>query len=351
MKAKRVGISALVGFVLLVLTVPAMAQDGAAVASVPASYHLNGITHIYQGWNNCGPATLTMALTYFGYPNDQYPAAQWLKPNSEDKNVSPSQLVDYVNNHLAGDVRALVRYGGTMDRLRALIASNFPVMIESGYDPEGQDLGWMGHYLLVSGYDDGRQQIITQDSYIGPNTAYSYSHVAEYWKHFDYLYVVLYPPARESELMALLGDDADVNQNEYNALVRATQDAQINQQDAFSWFNIGTNYALLGDYPRSASAFDIARQIGLPWRMMWYQFEPFEAYLHVGRYQDVIDLARANLNDGGGQYVEETYYYGGLAREALGERDRALDNLNGAISFNPNFAPAREARDRILDGG
>src|SRR3954453_20356549 len=79
----------------------ALAQDGQEVASsgtIPASWNLTGIQHIYQGWNNCGPATLTMGLTYFGFKNDQYQAAQWLKPNSEDKNVSPWQIVDYVNN-------------------------------------------------------------------------------------------------------------------------------------------------------------------------------------------------------------------------------------------------------------
>src|SRR5664279_1669707 len=80
-----------------------VAQDGQQIALVsapPASWHLTGVQHIYQGWNNCGPATLTEGLTYFGYANDQTPAAAWLKPNSEDKNVSPWQILDYVNNHL-----------------------------------------------------------------------------------------------------------------------------------------------------------------------------------------------------------------------------------------------------------
>jgi tetratricopeptide (TPR) repeat protein len=69
----------------------------------------------------------------------------------------------------------------------------------------------------------------------------------------------------------------------------------------------------------------------------------------------MIALSQNNLNDGGGHYVEETFYYGGLAREGLGEYDRALNNYNAAIAFNPNFTPAIEARDaletRLANGG
>lgn len=334
--------------ILLVAGVPALAQE--VVAAPPSSYTLFGVTHIYQGWNNCGPATLTMGLTYFGYPADQTPAAQWLKPNNEDKNVSPWQMVEYVNQHTTGDVRALLRYGGTLDRLKTLVANNFPVLIESGYDPVSANQGWMGHYLLVTGYDDGRAQVITQDSYDGPDLAYSYDHIREYWKHFNYLYIILYPPAREAELLTLLGSDADETMNLYNTLSLAQQDAIANRDDPFAWFNIGSSYTHLSMYAEAASAFDFARNTpsGLPWRMLWYQFTPYEAYLAVGRTDEVIQLARATLDDGGGQFVEETYYYGGLAREAMGERDRAIDNLNGAISFNPNFSPAREARDQLM---
>ena len=332
-------------FLLLLLPFSgALAQDGQAA---PTSWQLSNIQHIYQGWNNCGPATLTEGLTYFGLSSDQYPAAQWLKPNSEDKNVSPWQMVEYVNQQIGGTVRALERQGGTIERLKTLIAGNFVVIIEEGYDPPGENLGWMGHYLLLSGYDDATQQFTAQDTYKGPNLQYAYDHIEEYWQHFNRLYIVLYDGSRESELLALLGSDADERQNSYNALVLATEDARADQSDAFAWFNIGTNYTALGDYPRAAAAFDQARNLGLPWRMMWYQFGAFEAYYHVGRYDDMLTLAQANLNDGGGQYVEETFYYGGLAREGLGENERALGNYNGALQFNPNFTPALIARDAL----
>lgn len=342
----------LVALVLLTLVSAsaAFAQDGLVAPGdvLPTSWHLNGITHIYQGWNNCGPATLTMGLTYYGYPADQNPAAQWLKPNSEDKNVSPWQMLEYVNTQIGGSTYALERQGGTLDRVKQLIANNFVVIIEEGYDPPGENLGWMGHYLLISGYDDGTQNFTTQDSYKGPNMLYSYDHIAEYWHHFNNLYLVLYDQPREAQLRALLGSDADETQNWQNALAQSVDAARANGEDPFAWFNIGTNYVGLKDYAKAAAAYDQARNLGLPWRMMWYQFGPFEAYYQVGRYDDMLTLADANLKDGGGQYVEETFYYGGLAREGLGQNDRALNNFNGAISFNPNFTPARIARDALV---
>ncbi|MDZ4764449.1 MAG: C39 family peptidase [Chloroflexota bacterium] len=312
---------------------------------VPSAHQLVGVQHIYQGWNNCGPAALTMALTYFGVPADQYPAALWLKPNSEDKNVSPWQLLTYVNTQLGSSVRALLRQGGNLPLLKLLIANNFPVLVEAGYDPPQDNQGWMGHYLPVTGYDDAQGVFFTQDSFNGANYTYDYAYFDEYWRHFNRLYIVLYDESRELELMGLLGGDADEQQNVVNALSIAVNEATTNPQDTFAWFNIGTNYTALGMYDRAAVAYDQARNVGegLPWRMLWYQFGMYEAYYQVGRYDDVIALARAKLDDGGGQYVEETFYYGGLARAGLGETERAISNFNGALAFNPNFSPAREA--------
>ena len=334
---------------LLALVIPGAAQAQEPV-SYPPDYSLFGVEHIYQDWNNCGPATLSMALTYYTDATiDQHIAANWLKPNYEDKNVSPWQMAAYVNTQLGGNLRAIVRQGGELNLLKTLIANNFPVLIEEGYNPPELNQGWMGHYLMMSGYDDAAGHFITQDSYEGPNLPYTYDHINEFWRNFNRLYLVVYPVEREAELMALLGSDADERQNWVNALEEARAEAVASPEDPFAWFNMGTSFVGLEMYSEAAVAFDQARNVGegLPWRMMWYQFGPFEAYLATGRYQDVIDVARANLDDGGGQYVEETYYYAGLARAAMGETERAISNLDGAISFNPNFTPAREAKAEL----
>lgn len=341
---------------MLLLAGSVFAQDTIEVANttpvIPPSYQLNGIEHVYQTWNNCGPASVTMALSYFGYNEDQSVAASWLKPTSEDKNVSPWQIEAYVNTVVPGTTRALVRRGGDIELLKLLLSQNFPVMVEAGYDPPQDTQGWMGHYLTLYAYDDGRGVFIANDSFNGPQYAYEYAYFDSFWRHFNRLYIVYYPFAREQELLSLLGNNADEQLNWQHALDTARAEAMANEQDPFAWFNLGTNFVGLGDYASAAVAYDQARNVGggLPFRMLWYQFGPFEAYFNVGRYQDMITLAQALLSDGGGQFVEETFYYGGLARAAMGETERARSNFQQAIFFNPNFTPASDAL-ALLDGG
>lgn len=359
----RQSIQVVLFLVLIILSLNStLAQETAADAEsdpflFPTTYTLTGFTYEPQMWNNCGPATLTMGLTYFGYADNQVRAANWLKPNSEDKNVSPWQMLEFVNTQVPEiAVYGLQRFGGTLDMVKTLLSNEFPVIIEAGYDPPRAHQGWMGHYLLIVGYDDVNQMVTTFDSYDGQNMRYSYAHIEEFWQHFNYTYLVLYDWSRQAELLELLGEDGDEYQNYINTLQLAQAEASADQTDAHAWFNLGSTLVMIADYldnqplyyEQAALAFDNARNLGLPWRTTWYQFGIYEAYLAVGRYQDVIDLVTSTLNDGGGQYVEESYYYAGLAREGMGDPERAITNYNTVLEFNPNFSPARERRDLLL---
>lgn len=327
----------------------ALAQTNEGRGGLPDIFRMQNLGREYQGWNNCGPATLTNALVHFGYTDDQYRAAKWLKPNYEDKNVSAWQMAEFVNTQIPElPVYALVRDGGTLELLQTLMVNGFPVVIEKGYEPP--DYTWMGHYLLLAGYDEALGEVDAMDSFKGPNTRYSYAEIQQYWQHFNYKYIVLYTVNRESELMALLGDDADAWRNQINALEMARAEAIADPEDAHAWFNMGSSFVELGMYDAAAQAYDKAISLGLPWRMFWYQFGAWEAYFHTERYDDMIRIARQNQNDGGGQYVEETYYYLGMAREGRGEVSKALRNYDIALTFNPNFSPARAAKARLLAG-
>ncbi len=343
---------------LIISATVAMAQENTDDEILPAAFTLSGFTYHAQTWNNCGPATLTMGLSYFGYTDGQARAAAWLKPNYEDKNVSPWQMVEYVNTQVPElPVFSKMRYGGTLETLKRLISNGFPVIIEAGYDPERAQQGWMGHYLLMTGYDDAAEQFITYDSYDGQNLPYSYEHIEVHWKHFNYTYLVLFELAQEQEVINLLGDDADELQNIVNTFEIARNQAIEDSGDAFAWFNMGSMLAEIGGrlddtemYEQAATAYDQAFGIGMPWRTLWYQFGPYEAYLAVGEYDTVLELVNNVRNAGGGQYVEETFYYAARAREAMGETDRAITNYNSVLQFNPNFAPARERRDALTNG-
>ena len=125
------------------------------------------------------------------------------------------------------------------------------------------------------------------------------------------------------------------------ALDQALAEIASDPEDRYAWFNAGTNYVGLGQFEEAAAAYDRARVLRLPYRLLWYQFGPFEAYLGTGRYQDVIDLANANLQTA--DNLEESYYYRALARRALGDRDGAREDLERALRLNPLFDRAAEA--------
>ena len=168
---------------------------------IPGAVDLKGIVHEYQKWNNCGPATLAMALTYWGWKGDQRDTAPYLKPNDRDKNVMPYEMKDYVDTQT--DFRALLRVGGTLDLLKRLIAAGFPVVVEKGFVVSGE--GWMGHYEVVNGYNDAKAQFITQDSYIMANLPVPYNEMQSFWQNFNYLYLVIYPPTARRKSLPFSG--------------------------------------------------------------------------------------------------------------------------------------------------
>jgi len=212
--------------------------------------------------------------------------------------------------------------------------------------PEGYD--WMGHYKLVVAYDDALQTAYLFDSFLGAGDngqgrTVSYEDFDRTWKHFNRVYIVLYEPARENDLRVILGDNADLTLNWQHALEVAREEATSDPADPFAWFNMGTSYVGLGMYEEAARAYDQARNAGsgLPWRMLWYQFGPFQAYFEVGRYDDVLALVQANL--GTTPYVEETYYWTGMVYMARGQYSPARNQFNLSLQHNVNFDQAREA--------
>jgi len=324
-------------------TVAQPAPTESAVA-LPISARMSGFRFEQQTWNNCGPANVTMALSYYGWQQNQQYAAQFLKPGGrEDKNVNPWELVSFVNEQ--SQVRALTRVGGTLSLLKQFIANNIPVIIETGYTPEGYD--WLGHYQTIVGYDDSLGIFWLYDSFLGAgengegiNEAYSY--VDANWQHFNRRFIVVYEPQREQLVRDILGDYADPQQAATIALETATAEATANPQNGHAWFNMGTSLTLLGDYSRAAIAFDRARREGLPWRMLWYQFEAFEAYYQDGRYDELLSLVNANLSNGA-NYVEETYFWQGKALAAQGDSGGAATAFRTALRLNPTYSAAQDA--------
>ena len=332
---------------------------------LPASVYLEGVEPEAQMWNNCGPSTLSMNLSFWHWVGSQEDTAAVLKPNERDKNVMPYEMADFVNQNT--DLRALLRMGGDLYTLKSLVSAGFPVLLEKGYDPldrTSHDLGWMGHYNLVIGYDDTTQAFMTQDSYLlaliddyqermqTRGFEVTYDDMLKNWRAFNYVFIVVYPPDLENDVLNTLGPLADETNSYRVAYDRAVAETTLltdPRDNYFAWFNVGTSLVKLQDYTGAASAYDTTfavyptiEEARRPYRMMWYQTGPYYAYYYAGRYQDVITLATTTLDAEVEHLLEESYHWRALAEEELGNREAAVADLRNALRVHPGFAPSYE---------
>jgi tetratricopeptide (TPR) repeat protein len=353
---------------------------------IPASVILNNVPFVDQmgRYNYCGPANLTMALEYWGWkgdptsnlaPRDQIasvikpgendPSLSFVDRSQSDVNVMPYEMEDFVNDHT--DYKALFRYGGDLDLLKRLIAAGFPVITEKGiYEPllPENTVQWGGHYAFTTGYDDAQKDMIWQDSYlplpssVGKNTKTSYDDYFSGWRSFDYVFIVVYPAERASDLMQVLGPWGDQYWAAQHALDIANQEIQSNTLTGndlfFAMFNKVTSLVNLQnpDYGPAAAAYDQANAYfnntlsvsddkPLPYRIMWYETAPYYAYYYTGRYQDVINLAEANLKRiMATRSLEESWFWMARAEYALGNSDTAYADMRKALHYHPGFQPA-----------
>ena len=340
------------------------------LAPLPATVNLPGVVYMDQtgGWNLCGPTNLYMALKFWGWTGDRDNIIKVVKPGENDPtksffergftdhNVMPYELVDFVNN--TTKFHALYRYGGDIQLVKTMVAAGFPIVAEKGYyeaDYTGK-VGWLGHYQFITGYDDGAQQLIVQDTWKdGPNFHIAYSAFMNGWRAFDYIFYVVYPPDRENDVMTLLGSYSDPKWAAQNALNVDNKDVQtLTGIDLFfAWFAKGTSQVALQQYADAASAYDQAfstyNLLGnddseRPYRMMWYQSGPYFAYYYSARYQDVIDLANTTLNKTIAQpTLEESLYWRGMAEQALGDTTDAVADFKKANYLNPKMVAIIQA--------
>lgn len=305
-----------------------------ALPPPPPAARLRSVSHVWQTWNNCGPATVTMALSAIGRAESQPAAVAFLKTSADDKNVNPDELVEYARSR---GVRADWRMGGDLPTLKRLIAAGVPVIVEVGFEPDLKD--WMGHYRLLVGYDDAAGRFLAFDSYLAPgqNVPQPYGPFEANWRAFNRTFLPLYPADKAQEVARIVGAPDDPGQWE-RALARAVADAEAHPNESFAWFSVGTSLVRLDRMEEAVAAYDEARRLKLPWRMLWYQFGPFEAYLATGRISDVLTLANATLAQVAD--LEESQYYRGRALQSMGRNAEARTAYVQAIRANARFAPA-----------
>ena len=322
--------------------------------ALPAMVQLTNVPYIDQHglWNYCAPSNLAMQLSFWGWKGKRTDIGAVVKPVDLDKNVMPYELADYVNSNT--DYKAIVRYGGTVDVLKKIVAAGFPVLVEKGvYFPEAAtgQVSWMGHYNIVLGYDDASQQFITHDSFLpdGKFKHFGYDELKQQWRAFDYIFLIVYPSDHWDTLAQALGSYADENQSYTLAQDIATNEmgSTTGVDHFFAIFNRGTNLVKQQDFLGAAGVYDEAYNFYAtlpekirPYRMTWYQTGPYFSYYYAGRYHDVVTLADTTLGSTPDPYLEESYYWRSMAEVKLGQRDTAVKDLCASLKAHPAFPPS-----------
>lgn len=312
---------------------------------LPVSVSLPAPKWDKQDMNNCGPATLSLYLRFYGWEGDQFDISALLKPDRADRNVNIEELLFYTRNQ-AGWLQSRFRVGGTIELLKQFLAVGIPVMIEEGtYLEESywpNDDSWAGHYLLVTAYDDSKGTFIGQDTFFGANKEFSYQALDQNWKAFNRVFFLVYSPHQEELVQSILGQHWDPDYNRQVALDMAQSEIDADPTDVFAWFNLGSNLVYFERYEEAGVAYDEARRLGWPQRMLRYQFGPYIAYFNSGRMEDLMALLDYNL-DRITPNSEEAFIWRGWALYRQGDIAGAIESFRLAYEENYTSVDAKYA--------
>ena len=310
--------------------------DSSALVTLP--------THTYQTFNNCGPATLSMALAFNGVNVSQKELGDQMRPyqipsgDNDDKTIFTYEFVDWAKEY---GVEAVGRVNGNIETLKTFTANGIPVVVKTWLHMN-EDIG---HFRVVRGFDEGRQVIIQDDSYEGPNRRIPYYDFLSMWQPFNYAYIIVYTPAQKGLVEAIIGSEMDENFTWENSLVRAEKEAQLDNENPYPLFNQSRAYYHMGDYAASVSAFEKVEN-RLPRRMLWYEIEPILAYQKLGDYDRVFSIIDHILNSGNRAF-SELYQIRGEIYLEQGNSEAARREFELAIQYNKNFTPAQESLSEI----
>ncbi len=171
-----------------------------AAAAIQAA-HLDKVGEVWQTLNNCGPASVSMVLAYYGQTVSQATAQAALRAPKE-WGMLPGAVPPYVNGF---DLEARILDHGTADDLKALLQRGIPVIVVQ-WLTEKQPIP---HYRVVIGYDDTEAQFYVNDGVLGFGKAIPYEDFDSLWDVYHNLYLPIFRQQDAAEVRALLGAQWD----------------------------------------------------------------------------------------------------------------------------------------------
>lgn len=307
---------------------------------LPASKILSNDYHIFQTYNNCGPAALSMALSYYGITKSQAELGNDLRPyqvpggDNDDKSVTLEEVAEKSKEF---GLIPYLRPTGNDEIIKKFIASDIPVITRT-WLKENDDIG---HYRIIKGYDDTTKEFIQDDSLQGKNLRYTYDEFDKIWDKFNYEYLVLIPKEKATIAIQILGEDLDEKIAWQKAVTLSQQKLTENPSDYTAGFNLSVAYYKLGQYQKSVEEFEKVEN-RLPFRTLWYQIEPILAYYELGDYDHVIQISDKILNNHNRAFSELYILKGNIYLKG-GNTEAAKQEFEKAIMYNKNLKSAQEA--------
>lgn len=295
--------------------------------------------HIFQSFNNCGPASLSMLLSYFGIRESQETLGQILRPyqnpsgDNDDKSVTLSELEQQAKTY--GFV-TFHRPNGDIAMLQKFIAADIPILTRTWLAVDDD----IGHFRVIKGYDQTTQTIIQDDSYQGKNVSYTYADFTTMWEKFDNEYLVIVPKEKEQLARRILSRNTEEAYAWTKAKEKNEQILSDNPENIYARFNLSVALFHLNKYEQAITEYEKVETL-LPARTLWYQIEPIQAYYEVGNYEKVFTLSTAILENQNRAYAE-LYILRGKSLQKQGNEIGAQEEFQKALFYNENLSEAKQ---------
>lgn len=310
------------------------------LSQIPQEKLLGPMTHDYQRWNNCGPVTAAMTVSLFGVSQSQAQAASWLKPHPDDKHVSGEEMIWYLENF---NLKGQVRVGGTIEIVEQLLAADIPVIVYNLLNDK-EDIG---HYRAMRGYDNKKQVLISNDSYYGPSRELTFNQFLKLWKPFNYKFIPVWRSQDEEKVNQILGNSADGKKMYEHALSIVEKELEARPNDVFALLNKAESLLGLRRFAEAKESYERAQSFGLSRRTLWYITWPIKIYRELGEFDKVFTLSE-QVFASGARPSSEYYYERGLSYVIMGQKEKAKEEFNLALSFQPNYRFAKEALEKLI---
>jgi hypothetical protein len=310
------------------------------VQPLPVAKTLKNNYHVFQTFNNCGPAALSMALSYYGISKSQKELGQDLRPyqnaqgNNDDKSVTLDELADKA---LEFKLIPFHRPNGTVELIKQFILSDIPVITRTRLT----EIDDIGHYRIIKGFDDISKEFIQDDSLQGQNLRYPYVQFNKLWKMFNYEYLVLVPVDKEQIARNIINEDIDEKTAWINAANTSREELSKNPNDIYARFNLSIALYHTGNYQKAVSEFEVVDNM-LPFRTLWYQIEPILSYYELGNYQKVFEITN-NIFNNQNRAFSELYVLRGEVYKKQQNNEAAKKEFEKAIYYNKNLKSAQSA--------